>query len=229
MLIWKAPSFEPIWIEENPVPESTRCDYGHLIWVGQECMQCALEIRAAKILNRGFEEWKMNQAFEELKYYCKQCTARKFEGWAFCPFCGDNQHYHGGVNGQRIDGQGVVRMAKQTVNECSMAEAGSIQGQISSEEEHFNAAIKVVRETFDKVKRVRKSRDQAERELKASLVKNEELQRDLAVARNQRPEPIRISQVFGKRPDSDLHEALPLITIHQDAGQGCVITVGLRK
>ena len=192
----------------------------------------------------------MNQAFEETKYYCKHCTARKYEGWKYCPFCGSGDHYYGNDANGKTSGSGVVRPTKQTVNDINGAQAQtqtakgeSPQDPISSEDEQFEQAVKTLRWKYDNLKRARRQRDQAERELKEKiqiieqlqgekqnvLDENSALHQQLSEARRRRPEPIRISQVFGQRPDSDLCEVLPLITVHQDAGQGCVITVGLRK
>lgn len=182
----------------------------------------------------------MNQAFEEIKYFCVQCTARKYEGWSYCPFCGNSKHYHLNPNGMSVESIGIIRPTKQTVNQCSPEAAGGFQGmaaeqsaQVSSEEDQFNSAIKTVRETFDKLKRSRKLRERAEAELKTAIGKINErdsqihlLQRD--IGRIQRPPPFAIRNVYGQLPGSPTQEVLGILRVEQGYPV-CDITVLLPR
>lgn len=171
----------------------------------------------------------MNQTFEETKYYCSKCTARKQAGWIHCPFCGIQGHYYVDPSTlERVTGSGIVRLHQSTVAEqCVQGEA------ISSEEDHFNSAIKTVRETFDKLKRVRKSRDRAEAELKTAIATVHELTSRVhllqqEIGRSRTPQPMAIRNVYGQLPDSPTREVLGILRIEQSYPV-CDITVRLPR
>jgi hypothetical protein len=75
---------------------------------------------------------------------------------------------------------------------------------ISSEEDHFNAAVRTVSQSFEKIKRVRKSRDKAEYELKGSVARElalqktvDELKKSLAHTMDNKREPLPILSIIG--------------------------------
>jgi hypothetical protein len=194
------------------VPVGT-CAFGHLIYIGQRCHQCEFEIMVARIMNQGFEEQTMK---------CEMGCGRDMRSdWNYCPFCGHQRAFNPG-------------------NPQATASEQAAQGQyeksaevISSEEQQFNTALNTVRETFDKLKRSRKLRERAEKELKEAVGKIHEsdsrihlLQQNLDSI--QRPAPFAIRNVYGQLPGSKVQEVLGIVRIDQGYPV-CDITVRLPR
>lgn len=168
-----------------------------------------------------------------VKYYCTKCTALKRQGTSYCPFCGIAGHYYVNSAGQKNHGSGRVQIhlkmeapAQGEANQQS-AESLGIGKKISSEEEQFHSSIKVVRNSFDNLKRCRRDRRKMEEALVTKSDEVRELhQRIENMQLIQTPQPFAIRNVYGQREGSPHLEALGIIRIDQGYPV-CDVTVRL--
>lgn len=119
-----------------------------------------------------------------VKYYCSSCTARKRQGTTFCPFCGNQGHYHHDpFSDRRLLGTGRVNLHTfhpDTVNEAG---AGHILGVSPQEPQPDPKADKTRYPIFSQLQAALMT---AENAFNLQVNSNEELRQSIDIARKHR-------------------------------------------